>query len=74
MIVTPEIKRIIVFKIGKSNGLIEITPAGGQLTPNSILGLKLELKKAQKKLKKNITSLIINKIIATRMLVLTILV
>jgi hypothetical protein len=40
-----------------------IIPLGGHTHPISIVGFKLEWKKAQKKAKKNITSEIMNKII-----------
>ena len=61
--VIPEDKRTIVFKSGTSKGLIEFVPMGDQLRPTSMFGLTLASKKAQKKPKKNITSLKINKTI-----------
>lgn len=65
VIVTPEVNRITVFNKGTWNGLKGKIPHGGQTDPNSIVGLNLEWKKAQKKEIKNNTSLIINKIIPT---------
>lgn len=56
---------MIVFNNGIWKGLKGKIPQGGQKWPNSILGLKLEWKKAQKKEIKKNTSLIINKIIPT---------
>jgi hypothetical protein len=64
--VTPEAKRMIVLRRGTWAGLKGLIPLGGQLNPISIEGTSLLWKKAQKKLKKNITSEIINKIIPHR--------
>jgi len=52
-----------VFNNGICHGLIAIIPFGGQMQPISIVGFKLEVKKAQKKAKKNMISETINKII-----------
>jgi len=64
--VTPEARRIIVFKRGTWKGLNGITPWGGHWRPISIDGASLLWKKAQKKEKKNKTSDVINKIIPHR--------
>lgn len=52
-----------VFNKGISQGLKGLMLRGGQIAPISIEGDKLEWKKAQKKAAKNITSVVINKII-----------
>lgn len=62
---TPEANKIIVFNNGIWNGLNGKIPQGGHNDPNSIVGLNLEWKKAQKKEIKKKTSLTINKIIPT---------
>jgi len=49
-----------VFKRGTSQGESTRIPKGGQIEPISIVGAKLEWKKAQKNEKKNITSEAIN--------------
>jgi hypothetical protein len=59
----PDDNRIIEFKSGISIGWKMVIPSGGQFIPISILGDTLLLKKAQKNLKKNITSEVINIII-----------
>lgn len=64
--VTPEAKRIIVFKRGTWKGLKGVTPAGGHWRPISIAGANLLWKKAQKKEKKNRTSDVIKRIIPQR--------
>lgn len=61
VILTPEDKRIKVFKKGNSKGLMTSTPLGGQIQPIETAGDRLEWKKAQKKPKKNIISEKINK-------------
>ena len=61
--VTPEHKRIKVFNNGMSKGLKVLIPFGGQILPSSIVGVKDEAKKAQKKAKKNIISETIKRII-----------
>ena len=66
VIVAPLESKIVVFKRGTSNGLIPEIPAGGQTLPTSILGLKEEWKKAQKKAKKKNTSEQINNTIPIR--------
>jgi hypothetical protein len=71
VIVIPEESKIIVFNRGISNGLITSIPKGGQEIPNSTLGLILLLKKAQKNLIKNITSDKINRIIPSRIPLIT---
>jgi hypothetical protein len=48
---------------GISKALNVCIPFGGQILPISIVGVKLEAKKAQKKAKKNIISETMNKII-----------
>lgn len=62
---TPDANKIIVFNKGIWNGLKGKIPQGGQNEPNSIVGLNLEWKKAQKKETKKKISLTINKIIPT---------
>ncbi len=64
--VTPEDKRIAVFSSGIWKGLKIWIFKGGQIFPISIVGDNLLWKKAQKNLKKNKTSEIINKIIPHR--------
>lgn len=64
--VTPELRRIIVFKRGTWNGLNGNTPLGGHIKPISIEGARLLWKNAQKNEKKNNISDIINKIIPQR--------
>jgi hypothetical protein len=59
----PEERSNTVFNNGKPNGLTTCIPTGGQTQPIQIEGDILYEKKAQKKLKKNIISEIINKII-----------
>jgi len=61
--VAPEDKRIVVLRRGMLNGLNGIIFVGGQICPNSILGAKLEWKKAQKNERKKKISDTINKII-----------
>jgi len=61
--VAPDANRIEVFNKGTWNGLKGVTAVGGHEEPNSIVGLRLEWKKAQKKEKKKRTSDVINKII-----------
>jgi hypothetical protein len=51
---------MIVFNNGTSQGLKGCIACGGQIEPISIVGAKLEWKKAQKNAKKNITSDTIN--------------
>ena len=58
--VAPLDSRMVVFKRGTSNGLMAEIPVGGQTLPTSMLGLKEEWKKAQKKAKKKNTSEEIN--------------
>lgn len=60
---TPEANKITVFKRGTWNALRESIPHGGQIPPNSITGLNLEWKKAQKKERKKKISLTIKRII-----------
>lgn len=60
VIVAPLDSKIVVFRRGTSNGLIVEIPVGGHTLPTSILGLKEEWKKAQKKAKKKNTSEEIN--------------
>jgi hypothetical protein len=59
---TPEDRRIKVFKKGSSKGFNTSIPLGGQTQPIDTAGDRLEWKKAQKKPTKNITSETINKI------------
>ena len=63
MAVTPDLNKIAVFNKGTSKGLIAFNPTGPHCMPNSWLGTREESKKDQKKPKKNITSLKINKAI-----------
>lgn len=60
---TPDANKITVFNKGTWKGLKGTTPHGGHNKPNSIVGLSLEWKYAQKKDKKKKISLTINKII-----------
>lgn len=62
---TPEDNKITVFKNGTWKGLKGKIPIGGHNDPNSIVGLNLEWKKAQKKERKKKTSLTINNNIPT---------
>ena len=59
--VAPERSKISVFKKGISQQLKGSIPFGGQIAPTSIVGERLEWKKAQKKAKKNITSETMNR-------------
>jgi len=70
--VTPLLRRIIVFRSGTWNGLNGWAPKGGHISPISIEGARLLLKKAQKKEKKNKISDVIKRIIPQRMPFLTI--
>lgn len=63
---TPELRRITVFKRGTPNPSITNTPTCGQVPPISDVGIKEKVKKPQKKDPKNITSETINKIKAKR--------
>jgi len=54
--VIPELRRIIVFKIGIWKGLRVLTPEGGQTRPLSSRGFNLLWKKVQKNALKNRTS------------------
>lgn len=69
--VTPEASNTAVFNNGIENGLIGVTPEGGQVQPSSGVGANDLWKKAQKKAKKNRTSDVINKIIPHRRPVIT---
>lgn len=63
---TPEARRIAVFRRGIWSGLKGEIPAGGQIAPSSTAGDKLLWKKAQKnEIKKKISDTI-NKIIPHR--------
>lgn len=64
--VTPDLNKIVVFNKGIWKGLKDEIPLGGQTPPNSIVGLNLLWKNAQKNEKKNKTSEVINKIIPHR--------
>lgn len=59
---TPELIKISVFRSGTFMGLKGLVDEGGQFCPISIFGLTLEWKYDQKKLMKNNTSDVINKI------------
>ena len=63
VIKAPEDSKIIVFNKGTAKASNVWIPIGGQDPPISIVGAKLEWKKAQNTEKKAITSEIINKII-----------
>jgi len=52
----PDDNNIAVFNRGTSNAFNGVIPIGGQTLPTSIVGTKALWKKAQKKEKKNITS------------------
>ena len=62
----PEDNKMIVFNKGKPQASKDTIPFGGQTKPIKIDGAKLQWKKLQKKLKKNITSDAINKHIPKR--------
>ena len=66
MTVTPDASSTAVFRSGTLNGLIGVTPIGGQQHPSSGVGAKLLWKKAQKNAKKKHTSERMNKIIPHR--------
>jgi hypothetical protein len=61
VIVTPDDSNITVFHRGNPHALTVVTPTGGHTQPIFTLGDKVQWKKAQKKLKKNIASDAINK-------------
>lgn len=63
---TPEERSTIVLSNGTPEASKGTTPIGGHSPPNSIFGAKLLWKNAQKNLKKNITSEIINRSIPYR--------
>jgi hypothetical protein len=63
VIVIPEDNKIIVFNKGSPHGSTATIPWGGHEQPKPIEGDSTQWKKAQKKLKKNIISETINKII-----------
>lgn len=56
----PELNRIAVFSSGMLSGSIVWIPIGGQVQPNSGVGVRLLWKKAQKKAIKKQISLVIN--------------
>lgn len=58
----PDESSIAVFKRGTPHGFMGFIPVGGQDIPISEVGVKALWKKAQKNLKKNITSLKTNSI------------
>lgn len=62
----PEDNKTVVFNKGTSNAEIGVIPIGGQIDPTSMLGLKEEWKKAQKKPTKKKTSEQINNNIPKR--------
>lgn len=64
--VTPEDNKITVFNKGNPQASKVIIPLGGKAKPTPIAGAKLQWKKPQKKLKKNISSETINNIIPKR--------
>jgi hypothetical protein len=66
VMVTPEDNKITVFNRGKPQALIVTIPTGGQTQPIPELGDRVQWKKAQKKLKKNMTSDAINRHIPKR--------
>ena len=53
---TPEERRMAVFRRGTPQGCIGVIPVGGHVIPISAVGERALWKKAQKKLKKNMTS------------------
>jgi len=61
--VTPEDNKITVFHKGRPQGSKVEMPSGGHIHPIPTDGDSVQWKKAQKKLKKNITSEAINKAI-----------
>ena len=67
VMVAPDERRMVVFSIGTSKGLMASIPTGGQTLPTSTLGLKDAWKKAQKKAKKKKTSEQMNSTIPIRM-------
>ena len=64
--VTPEARRIAVFRRGTSRGFRGLIPVGGHCPPSSGVGARLEWKKAQKNPKKKNTSDVMNRIIPYR--------
>jgi len=64
--VTPDARSTAVFRSGTENGLIGVTPVGGQAHPNSWVGASLLWKNAQKNAKKKRISETINRIIPIR--------
>lgn len=64
--VTPEAKRIAVFRRGTSRGFRGLIPVGGHCPPSSGVGARLEWKKAQKKPRKKKASDVIKRIMPYR--------
>jgi hypothetical protein len=62
MTVTPDARRIAVFRRGICNGLNGKIPVGGQVDPNSMVGDNLLWRNVQKNEMKKNTSEIINRI------------
>lgn len=64
--VTPEARRMAVFRRGTSKGLSGLIPVGGHCPPSSGVGTKLEWKNAQKNPRKKNASDVMNRIIPYR--------
>jgi hypothetical protein len=69
--VTPEDKRMIVFRRGILMGLNGVMETGGQFCPNSIVGEILVWRNAQKKATKNRTSEVMKRIMPVFMRLIT---
>jgi len=65
-VATPELKRMTVLANGKCKGFNVSIPFGGHTAPMLTDGAMLLWKKAQKNMKKNITSEVINNTIPKR--------
>jgi len=66
VMVAPDERRMVVFSIGTSKGLMASIPTGGQTLPTSTFGLNEAWKKAQKNAKKKNTSEQMNRTIPMR--------
>ena len=66
MTVTPEAKRMAVFRSGTSIGFSGLIPTGGHCPPSSGVGARLEWKKAQKNPRKKKASDVMNRAIPYR--------
>lgn len=66
MTVTPDARRMAVFRSGTSIGFRGLIPTGGHCPPSSGVGARLEWKKAQKNPRKKKASDVMNKAIPYR--------